>query len=673
VHGSEATALSVGDAPRSFTGRPMTDEVGARPVLRLQPSAPLAPRTGRRVVVTDTTWSRGPSDQAIALRDVADGVLAGRDFIVETSALLDAWAEASRIADLMTVDGTSFWYRDRLGTWLWLQETGTWLAIMDALVAETAPGAIEVAAGVDEGLAEAAGMVAQRDGIPCTDERPAAEPLARFEGGDPDAMPAEAEGGPPAATASRPRPPAAARSLTARLRARFLPDQPTRRARLLRRRIADLAAERPHRLAVILAAAPQRVDTPDGPRLINAYLGPIVDRLHGTSLEPVEIELRTSYLDDAGWDRLTEPGAERRLPGDVLRLYPRPDDSPVAASRATKVIAAIARISVPVPAAGVDLGPALVRRVVSHASRTLRGQVRAALRAERVLRDLRPAGLLLADEYHRQDWVGAAAKLRIPSAAVQHGLIYDRHNGYAHRSRPDGLRLPRRTYVFGAWERALLTERSVYRPDEVVTGGSPRLALVDAVPVDRDAVRAELGIAPGERLLVVSGTWGSIYRRFHYPIALARIMDRTLPGVHVVIKLHPAEPDEGPYRAVIEGAAAARGILPPPITVVQRVDLYRLLAASDAHLGVHSTVLTEAVAAGTLNLLADTLAGSDLLGYVAAGVAVPVRDGGDVLDALARREELLPDEAARWAFLDEHFEPGDAAGRIAEDLVAWLA
>jgi hypothetical protein len=103
------------------------------------------------------------------------------------------------------------------------------------------------------------------------------------------------------------------------------------------------------------------------------------------------------------------------------------------------------------------------------------------------------------------------------------------------------------------------------------------------------------------------------------------------------------------------------------------VDLYRLLAASDAHLGVHSTVLTEAVAAGTLNLLADTLAGADLLGYVEAGVAVPVRDGGDLLGALDRRAELLPSDAARRAFLDAHFEPGDGARRIALDLVAWLA
>ena len=132
-------------------------------------------------------------------------------------------------------------------------------------------------------------------------------------------------------------------------------------------------------------------------------------------------------------------------------------------------------------------------------------------------------------------------------------------------------------------------------------------------------------MADGERLVVVSGTWGSIYRRFHYPIALAALVDRPLPGVHVVVKLHPGEPDEGPYRRIIEGAAAARGFDPPRITTVQSIDLYRLLAAADAHLGIHSTVLTEAVVTRTPNLLVDGLGGADLLGYVAAGVAVPVR------------------------------------------------
>ncbi|MFN8629419.1 MAG: hypothetical protein U0838_03605 [Chloroflexota bacterium] len=46
-----------------------------------------------------------------------------------------------------------------------------------------------------------------------------------------------------------------------------------------------------------------------------------------------------------------------------------------------------------------------------------------------------------------------------------------------------------------------------------------------------------------------------------------------------------------------------------------------------------------------------------------------MRDGGD-LSTCVCREALLPDGAAtRQAFLDAHFEPGNAAERIADDLL----
>ena len=230
--------------------------------------------------------------------------------------------------------------------------------------------------------------------------------------------------------------------------------------------------------------------------------------------------------------------------------------------------------------------------------------------------------------------------------------------------------------MFGTWERDVLTRASVYRPEEVVVGGSPRLDLVGsatgAASSPGDDVRRELGVAPGDRMIVLSGTWGRQERRFHYPIALAQLFDAPLERVHVVVKLHPSEKDEGPYRAIIEGLAAAGGFAPPPVTVVQTIDLYRLLAAADAHLGIHSTLLTEAVATGTPNMLAAGLAGADLLGYVDAGVAVPVRTGADMLAVLDRPRGEVMRDADREAFLRLHFEPGDASRRIADDLLDWM-
>ena len=106
------------------------------------------------------------------------------------------------------------------------------------------------------------------------------------------------------------------------------------------------------------------------------------------------------------------------------------------------------------------------------------------------------------------------------------------------------------------------------------------------------------------------------------------------------------------------------------MTVVGQADVYRLLQAADAHLGVLSTVLTDAVVVGVPNLIVVGQAQADLLGYVAAGVATPVRSVDDVRAALAA--PTPPDPDARRRFLDAHYAAGDAAGRIAS-LVATVA
>ena len=347
---------------------------------------------------------------------------------------------------------------------------------------------------------------------------------------------------------------------------------------------------------------------------------------------------------------------------------------PEAAAADVEAIAdRIAASDAPLVVAGVDLGPLLAGHVAAQARNLLPRKRRAVERIRALIRRLHPAGILLADEYHRQDWLIAAAAEGVPVAAVQHGILYPAHNGYIHATRPPTLRLPDRTYVFGRWERDVLLEHSVFRPDEVVVGGSPRLDFVRPGAVDREGVRAELGIAPGDRMMVLSGTHGPMQRRFHVPVALAMLVDRPLPGIHLVVKQHPGERDAGPYRAVVERAAAARGYAAPPMTLVQSIDLYRLLAAADAHIGIYSTVLTEAVMTATPNLMFASLATADLLGYVAAGVAIPVRSGGDVLAAIAAADAEPVDDATRQAFLDLHFEPGSASQRIADDLVAWLA
>jgi hypothetical protein len=137
-----------------------------------------------------------------------------------------------------------------------------------------------------------------------------------------------------------------------------------------------------------------------------------------------------------------------------------------------------------------------------------------------------------------------------------------------------------------------------------------------------------------------------------------------------VFKQHPGEQDEGPYRRLLTGLAEAGGYAAPAITVVKDIDLYRLLRAADGHLGLNSTVLTDAVVAGTCNLIAIVEGNRDLLGYVDAGVAIPVRNVEDVRAALTGPPP--GDDPARRAFLDDHFLAGDAGARIAAAIAGRL-
>lgn len=660
----------------------------AGPVLRFEPVAPTAPPDAgddRRIAVLDTTWTPTAAESAagrlLSVRDAAAPILASVDLLTEATRLLDAWVGATTVIDDMTIDGTSIWFYVRLHDHGWLQQRILWTLVVDSVVRSVGPSRIEIAAGADPVLVEVARLVAARDGVgfEAADGGTGLAPTGLGLGLAPTA------GGKARARSSSASPASLAQRVLRRGRAVLgrgrRPDaravERAERRRLVADRLERLAAEPDRRLLVVLEHARQRVETPAGPRDINPYLSPIVDRLRGGPLDPIQVELKAKVDDDVAWSRLVAPDGERLLPASVIwQGGADPDDEDADDASAEDIDAIATRIAAsdaPLVVAGIDLGPLLARHVATQARNLLPRKQRAVDRIRALIRKLHPAGILLADEYHRQDWLIAAAAEGVPLAAVQHGILYPAHNGYIHATRPPSLRLPDRTYVFGRWERDVLVEHSVFRPDEVVVGGSPRLDLVRPGAVDRDAVRTALGVAPGERLVVVSGTHGPMQRRFHVPVALAMLVDRPLPGIHLVVKQHPGEADAGPYRAVVERAAAARGYAAPPMTLVQSIDLYQLLAAADAHIGIYSTVLTEAVMTATPNLMFAALATADLLGYAAAGVAVPVRSGADVLAALAAADEQPVTDATRQAFLDLHFEPGSASQRIADDLEAWLS
>ena len=238
-----------------------------------------------------------------------------------------------------------------------------------------------------------------------------------------------------------------------------------------------LAHDRP--VLVLTEHARQQIGIGRRSRQVNVYLDPILDRLAGTSLVPVEVQLEAVVDDDASWANLAAGARFGALAGERLRKrYGQPGDREAVAAEVDAMVAAIGRSTAPLLVGGVDVAPGLRNELQRAARNTVRSRLRERRWSQRLLAELQPAALLLANEYNRTEWIAAARTEGIPVAAVQHGIIHPWHPGYIHRTRPAELLLADRTYVFGRWECRLLVERSCYRPDEVVVGGSPRLDYV---------------------------------------------------------------------------------------------------------------------------------------------------------------------------------------------------
>jgi hypothetical protein len=621
------------------------------------------PADGVVHVVLDMAWSAEPDRRpdVLALRDLVAPILDRVDLFEVAFQRLDAWAEAVDLAGRMTVDGVSWWYRRRLGTWLWLVERAHWCAVLEKLLDRVGtPAELEVGRG-EPALAEIAAAVAASRGIRLVSPAAAGEP------------PREAE------DASRLSP----ASLTIGERIRSLLGRRARQKRkreldqrdaLLAGRIATLREAGRRGVLVLTNPAVHQVVAGDmGERRMDPFLGTVVDRLRGTDIRPIVLALGADRRDDEVWP--TMAADDVMLPAGLLQTrWADPVDDDLAAAAGSAVereLAAAPARSLEIN--GIDLAPAILRELRSYATRGLPGRIRTMRRAIRMIRDLGIDAIVLINEYGLTEWVAAGHAAGIPVVAVQHGIIIPQHVGYRHRRHP-GLTLPTRTLVFGPYEARVLLEEGGYRPDEVDVSGAPRLDLDQSNDLwraesstgghasERATIRRRLGIRPGDRMVVFSTTRETVHRRFYWPHVLARLLGGPLPGTHIVMKLHPAEIDDGSYGALLAGLARAGGFRPPPVSIVRDVDLLALLRAADAHVGLYSTVLTDAVAAGTPNLIAATQARTDLLGYVAAGVARPVRDAAELREALL--DLRPPAEEARRAFLEDHFRSGDATGRI---------
>jgi len=623
-----------------------------------------APAPDTRVVVLDAAWTPMPGERPdlLPIRPIVQSILDEVDVNDDSLAALDAWAGDAGLPDAFAADGVPWWYRARMLLRWDVHELMLWRLVLDHLADGRPPDAITLPFG--------------RPGLLLAARAPRVGPGAT--GADRAAPTIEVIGRRPPARRFLRRNRRRLSELLARLRP--APKTFSERSAALERRLDALAREGGGVLALAWPRAFQVVREGNRERWVDPYLVGALDRIGADGERVTTIGLSLDHEDDADWS-LIERDA-RLLPERFLVDRAAPggggaegtgaaagggagDEAPLTDGPMTEAIARSA--GVPHRVNGVDIGPALADLVAGYAGRWLDRQRSGFRAAQATLRELRPAVLFTDREASRTGWLAAARLAGVPSVTVQHGMIYPNSPEYF-QARHAGRVRPDVTCVFGEYERDLLVGGAGFEPASVVVTGSPRpLASEGGVESgERDAVRRELGIRRGDRLLVVSVAHNEVLGEQNTFGLLERTLGGPLPGIHVVIKLHPQDQGEPRHEALLRGLAAARGYEAPRVSIVKDLDLYRLLRAADAHLGQYSTVLSDAVVAGTPNLIAVGQAHADALDYVGAGVATPVRTVDDVRAFVA--DPRPADPAARRAFLDAHYLPGDGAGRLADVL-----
>jgi hypothetical protein len=146
--------------------------------------------------------------------------------------------------------------------------------------------------------------------------------------------------------------------------------------------------------------------------------------------------------------------------------------------------------------------------------------------------------------------------------------------------------------------------------EERAAGVGAHETYFDDVEEDHDALRAQMGIAPGQRVvsLFTNVTWDSAVLRRHvsYPSMLAWVESAVriaadLPDAVLVVRVHPADGKWGSRDRPEDAIARAVGELPSNVRFVgadQAVSSYTLMEMSDTILAYATTVGLEASARG---------------------------------------------------------------------------
>lgn len=239
----------------------------------------------------------------------------------------------------------------------------------------------------------------------------------------------------------------------------------------------------------------------------------------------------------------------------------------------------------------------------------------------------------------------AGAAAGVPVVRTEHSVHYPgRHSGlYAWALEPLVTSIARRVICVCEASRISHASRLAWAERRFVTVLNGISAAPPARP--RDAMRAELGLAPGARVIL---SVGSLTRQKaqHTLIEAVALLAGRIPEVSLVIA------GEGPLRRDLEALALARGAGDTVRLIGARRDVADLLEACDVFTlssqreGLSVTLL-EAMRAGRAAVATRVGGNGEAIADGETGLLVPPEDPGRLAGAL---ESLLAEPARAAAF-----------------------
>lgn len=441
----------------------------------------------------------------------------------------------------------------------------------------------------------------------------------------------------------------------------------------------------PVTVAAFVHQAFWRGGAPDGSA--ESYIGPVLQalerRLPPGELHYVGVGPRTNFRARRWWR--PGPAVPERV-RSIESLVPREllaGSSGIWAARHAmrRSLEASPDLRAAAAIAGCDCWPVVQRALAGVALLQFPWSARAMDEAAAAFEALQPAAALTYAE--AGGWGRALAlearRRSIPLAGLQHGFIYRHWLNYLHEpdevrpartgSADSGFPLPAATLVFDEYAARHLREAGRFPPDAVLVTGSPRLDQLARAVGELDASGLEAARAAagaGERPLLLLAT-----KYAEAPSAIGALIEtmRTLPGVQLAVKTHPAETP-----AAYEAAAAG---LPNVRVLPASAPLAPLLGAARAVVTVHSTVALDAIALG-VPALAIGLP-NNLSPFVDAGALAGARTAAEIggtLRSLLYDGEFREQLCSRAAVLVDQWRmrpDGGAAERSASAVLRLAA